>query len=399
LSRHIAGIAAEGSPQGGPSLHDPAAPPVARTTRVVFLMIGIGIAVWAPLVPEAKARLGLDQAQLGTLLLGLGIGGLVALPMAGPVVQARGPRVVMLAAGLVFCALLPALALAPTPWLLAATLVLLGACTGAVDIAMNAQAVAVENATGRTLMSGFHGAYSLGGVLGSLAMAGMLWAGMAPALCAALLGGACAVALVARAGSMLPRAPGAAPPRLMLPRGRLALIGALCFIAFLLEGTILDWSGVFIRFTLGMDASRAGLGFAALSVAMTLGRLTGDAVVRYLSPVPVLVAGAVLAAAGFGLAASVLTLPAFLAGCALIGLGVANMVPILFSAAGRMPDMPAGVAIAAAATPGYAGLLAGPVAVGWLAEASSLPLAFAALGALALLPGLAARQALAVRRG
>jgi MFS family permease len=375
----------ESPPQGGLFASGAAAAPaVGFTTRVVFLMIGIGIAVWAPLVPHAKARLGLDEGSLGTLLLALGIGGLIALPLAGPLVQARGPRVVMLAAGLVFCALMPCLALAPTPWALALALGLFGACTAAVDIAMNAQAVEVERATGRTLMSGFHGAYSLGGLLGSLGMMGLLAAGVAPALCAALLGGACAAALVLRAGSMLPRAENAEPPRLILPHGRLGVIGGLCFVAFLLEGTILDWSGVFIRFELGQEAARAGLGFAALSVAMTLGRLTGDAVVRRFAPLPVLVAGSCCAAAGFLLAAGAPGLWVFVAGCALVGLGVANMVPILFSAAGRMPGMAPGAAIAAAATPGYAGLLAGPVAVGWVAHATTLPLSFVMLAGLAL---------------
>jgi MFS family permease len=368
---------------------------------VVFLMIGVGIAVWAPLVPDAKARLGLDDAQLGTMLLGLGIGGLVALPVAGPLVQARGPRAVMLVAGLAFCTLMPCLALAPAPWLLAVALALLGACTGAVDMAMNAQAVAVETATGRTLMSGFHGAYSFGGLAGSLAMTGLLGAGLAPAWCAGLLGAACALALVLRAGSMLPRARDAEPPRLVWPRGRLAGIGALCFVAFLLEGTILDWSGVFIRFVLRQDAAWAGLGFAALSLAMTAGRLTGDALVRRFAPVAVLATGSGLAAAGFALAALApalplslpLSLPAFLGGCAIAGLGIANMVPILFSAAGRIPGVATGAAIAAAATPGYAGLLAGPVAVGWVAQATSLPAAFLGLAALASVVGLAARAA------
>ena len=387
------GLVENGPPQGENISPDPAArPAVAWTTRLVFLMIGVGIAVWAPLVPDAKARLGLDDAQLGTLLLGLGIGGLLALPLAGPLVQWRGPRAVMLGAGLAFCALLPALALAPSPLLLAGALVLLGACTGAVDIAMNAQAAAVESATGRTLMSGFHGAYSVGGMLGSLTITVLLSQGVAPAWCAGLLGAGCAVALVVRAGSMLPGAADAGAQRLVLPRGRLAALGALCFIAFLLEGTILDWSGVFIRFVLGQDAARAGLGFAALSVAMAAGRLSGDAIVRRFAPVPVLVAGSALACAGFALAAWWHSLAAFMIGCGLIGLGVANMVPILFSAAGRTPKMAAGAAIAAVATPGYAGLLAGPVAVGWVAEATSLPAAFAGLALLAALVGVAARR-------
>ena len=385
---------AKGPPQGGPFSSDLAArPAVAWTTRLAFLMIGIGIAVWAPLVPEAKSRLGLDDGALGTLLLGLGIGGLLALPISGPLVQARGPRVVMLAAGLPFCALLPCLALAPSPGLLGVALVLLGGCTAAVDIAMNAQAAAVEAATRRTLMSGFHGAYSLGGLVGSLAMTALLASGLAPAWCAALLGGSCALALVLRAGSMLPRAQDAEPPRLILPRGRLAAIGALCFVAFLLEGTILDWSGVFIRFVLGEAASRTGLGFAAMSVAMTLGRLTGDRLVRRFGPVRVLAVGGVLAGCGFALAAASPALPHFLAGCLLVGLGVANMVPVLFSAAGRTPGMSPGQAIAAAATPGYAGLLAGPVAVGWVAEATTLPVAFAGLAGIALLVAAGARVA------
>ncbi len=387
-------LATKGLPQGGPFSSVLAArPAVAWSTRLVFLVVGIGFAVWAPLVPDAKARLGLDEARLGTLLLGLGIGALAALPAAGPLVQWLGPRRVMLGAGVVFCALMPLLALAPSALALALLLAGFGASTAAVDIAMNAQAVEVERATGRMLMSGFHGAYSLGGVAGSLAMTVLLAAGATPAWSAGLLGAGCAAALLLCARSMLPRAQDAQAPRLVLPRGRLALIGGLCFVAFMLEGSILDWSGVFIRFVLGLDAARAGLGFAALSVAMTAGRLSGDAVVRHFAPVPVLVAGAGLAAGGYLLAAAADALPAFVAGCALVGLGLANMVPILFSAAGRVPGMPAGMAIAAAATPGYAGLLVGPVAVGWVAHATSLPLAFAALGALALVVGAFARIA------
>lgn len=388
--------AAKGPPQGGlfssgDAADGAAKPAVGLSTRMVFFMVGIGFAVWAPLVPDAKARLALDDGALGTLLLGLGVGSLAALPFAGPLVQAQGPRRVILAAGLAFCALMPALAAAPSAWVLAALLAAFGASTACVDVAMNAQAVLVEKATGRTLMSGFHGAYSLGALAGSLAMTGLLAAGLAPVACAALLGGGCALALGLRAGSLLPGSRDAERPRLMLPRGRLAALGALCFAAFLLEGTILDWAGVFIRFELGEAASRAGLGFAALAVAMTVGRLGGDAVVRRMGPVAVMAAGGALAAGGFALAAGTPALPAFLTGCALVGLGVANMVPVLFSAAGRMPGMAPGAAIAAAATPGYAGLLAGPVAVGWVAEATSLPIAFAGLAALAVVVAMSSR--------
>ena len=360
----------------------------------MFLVTGIGTAVWAPLVPEAKLRLGLDEATLGLMLLALGGGAVATMPVAGYLIQRLGGRAVMLAGGLVFCATMPVLAVAPSVVLLVLALALFGGALGAVDIAMNTQAVVVERGAGRAMMSGFHGAFSLGGLAGAAAMSLLRYAGLSPLGCAATMALACTALLLSQVRGMLPvEGADAGGPRFALPRGRLVLIGTLCAVAFLLEGVVLDWSAVFLRFSRNADAAAAGLGYAAFSLTMTVGRLTGDAVVRRFRPVPVLVAGSLLAASGFLLAAVVPGIAPALLGFALVGVGAANIVPLLFAAAGRIPGMSPGVAISAVATPGYAGLLAGPAVVGFLAGQAGLAMALAAIGLLTLSIAATARRA------
>lgn len=366
----------------------------------MFLVTGIGTAVWAPLVPEAKLRLGLDDASLGLMLLALGGGALATMPAAGYLIQRLGGRAVMLGCGLTFCAVMPALAVAPSVLLLVAALAIFGGALGAVDIAMNAQAVVVERADGRAMMSGFHGAFSLGGLTGAAAMSLLRYLGLSPLGCAATMGVVCAAMLLSQVRGMLPAGAKAAEadadgPSFVLPRGRLLLIGALCFVGFLLEGVVLDWGAVFLRFSRNADAAAAALGYAAFSLTMTIGRLTGDRVVARFRPVPVLVAGSLLAAAGFLLAATAPGVTPALLGFALVGLGAANIVPLLFAAAGRIPGMSPGVAMSAAATPGYAGLLAGPALVGFLAGEAGLPMALTAIGLLTLTVAFSARRAAA----
>jgi predicted MFS family arabinose efflux permease len=366
----------------------------ALATRAVFLVTGIGTAVWAPLVPEAKLRLGLDEASLGLMLLALGGGAVATMPVAGYLIQRFGGRAVMLAGGLAFCAVMPVLAVAPSVVLLVLALALFGGALGAVDIGMNAQAVVVERACGRAMMSGFHGAFSLGGLTGAAAMSLLRYLGLSPLGCAATMALACGALLLSQVRGMLPGGGvDVAGPGFVLPRGRLLLIGALCFTGFLLEGVVLDWSAVFLRFSRNADAAAAGLGYAAFSLTMTVGRLTGDAVVQRFRPVPVLVAGSVLAASGFLLAAGVPGVMPALLGFALVGVGAANIVPLLFAAAGRIPGLSPGVAMSAAATPGYAGLLAGPALVGFLAGEAGLPMALAAIGLLTLTVAATARRA------
>jgi len=176
-----------------------------------------------------------------------------------------------------------------------------------------------------------------------------------------------------------------------MPRGIVLVLGLLCFISFLAEGSMLDWSAVFLRDVRGFSAASAGIGYAAFSVAMALGRLTGDWIVARFGPVLTVRLGACTAAAGFLLASMLAWPPAALIGFVLVGLGAANIVPVMFGAAGRLPGTSPGMAIATVTTLGYAGLLSGPALIGFLAQISSLAVALAAVAGLLLLTAASAR--------
>ena len=332
---------------------------------------------WAPMVPFAKTHLGVDEGTLGLILLALGAGSMVAMPLAGVAIHYWGSRPVIVGAVVVACGTLPALAIHVTPLLLGSTLLVFGAALGAMDVAMNAQAIAVQHATGRSIMSGFHAFFSVGGLLGAAVMTALLRAGVSLLTAA----GSIAVALLAlglsQQARFLPDHGAAAGSGFKLvPSARVLLIGALCFISFLAEGAVLDWSAVFLRELRQVDLSMAGIGYAAFSVAMIVGRLTGDEVTNRLGTTRVLQVGASLCAAGFACVALIPDTAAALAGFVAVGLGAANIVPVLFSASGRVPGVPAGVALATVTTIAYAGLLIGPALIGFLADHTSLPVAF-----------------------
>lgn len=355
-----------------------------RATRLLFVLVGVATAAWAPLVPFVKERAGLDEHRLGLLLLGLGIGSILAMPVSGALAARFGFRAVI-GGGIALSGLsLPGLATLTDPLGLAACLAVFGAGLGAVDCVMNLQAVAVEKAAARPMMSGFHGFYSLGCILGSGAMAGLLALGLGLGPTAVLVAASLGIGFLAASPGILARGPVEGPAGFAWPRGRIWLLGILCFIVFLTEGQALDWSAVFLREHRGLPAAFAGLGFAAFSVTMTIGRLTGDRIVARLGPVVTLAGGGLVAAAGLGLVTAIDTSSSALLGYGLIGAGCANIVPVLFSAAGRDPDVPASVAIPAVTTLGYAGILVGPALIGFVAAATSLPFALAAIAILLL---------------
>ncbi|GJE18021.1 MFS transporter [Methylobacterium marchantiae] len=357
-----------------------------RSTRLLFLIVGFGIAAWAPLVPFVKARAGLDDGSLGLLLLCLGIGSLLGMPMAGALALRFGVRPMLIAAVALICLTLPLLALVSQPLPLAVALMLFGAGMGVLDCLMNLQAVMVERRAGHPLMSGFHGLYSLGCIVGAAGFSGMLSVGLSP-IGATLVVVACiAVALLAALPGILPAEGGErggdAGPPFAIPRGSVLLIGLLCFVVFLTEGSALDWSAVFLIQERGFAAFQAGLGYAAFALTMTVGRLTGDAIVSRIGRTRIVALGGLLAAAGLLLVIGVPSPAAGLLGYALVGAGCANIVPVLFTAAARQEVMPARLAIPAVTTLGYAGILVGPAAIGFLAHVTSLSVAFLAVAAL-----------------
>ena len=362
-------------------------------TRLAFFIAGFAVSAWAPLIPFAKRRLALDDAQLGLMLLCLGIGSVLMMPLAGGLAARFGCRRTILAAGTVICLCLPALMLAPSIPMLAAALAVFGASLGVLDVVMNLQAVIVERASGRAMMSGFHGMYSVGGIAGAGGVAGALTWGASPLVAITDTAVLAALLLAAARGGLLAQSGEGDHPAFALPRGRVLLVGAVCFAMFLSEGAVLDWSAVFLSTVRHADPATAGFGYVAFAATMTLGRLTGDRIVQTLGAFRVVVCGTLVAAAGFALAILSASPMAGLAGFALVGAGAANVVPVMFSAAGRQHDMPTHLAVAAVTTMGYAGVLLGPAALGFVAKATSLPMAFGLLVALLLCVAGAARQA------
>ena len=346
----------------------------------LFFVNGAILASWVPYVPMVKQRLGIGDGLLGVVLLFMAIGALGALPFAGTLVGRLGSRTVSVGAGLGLCLSLPLPILAPTPFLVALALLFFGAFNSTLDVAMNAQAVEVEQRRGRALMSSFHAMFSVGGLAGALLSSVIAAAGVGAAdhiLAAALLG---SVAILIARSALIAVAPSPSPVFVRPTRGLLGL-GVLALCALLAEGAIGDWSAVYLMDSRGASQSVAAAGFAAFSLAMAGGRFAGDHVARRLGAACLLRLSGALAAGGLLLALIVKEPVIAIAGFGLVGLGVANLIPVIFSAAGRAYAVAPGHGLAAVATTGYVGFLAGPPAIGLAAEVAGLP---AALGIVAL---------------
>ena len=350
--------------------------------RALFFVGGFGSASWAPLVPYLKARLAIGDDVLGMLLLCVGIGSLVTMPASGTAAERFGCRRVLLTAGTLFAMMLLGLSVVDVLPLAVVLLLLFGASMGAIDTVVNIAAVLVEQASGKRLMSGFHGFWSVGGFVG----AGLfgLWVGTvgltpwaSTVIAAAIIA---AVMLVARSG-LLPYGGGGGGALIAIPRGIVAFIGAIACIAFLVEGAVMDWGGVFLTTVRGMDMAMAGTGFAIFSAAMLVMRLTGDAIVSRLGQRAVVLGGTLCTMLGF---LGVIYAPgaAMYLGFFAIGVGAANVVPVFYSLLGRQDVMPLSTAVPAVSTLGYLGVLMGPAAIGFLAHAIGIADAFLFLALL-----------------
>ncbi|SFD07762.1 MFS transporter [Streptomyces aidingensis] len=374
-----------------------------RTALTAFFALdGFVFAGWVVRIPSVKEQTGASPGALGLALLGVSAGAVVTMSLTGLLCRRLGSHPVTVAAGalLAFSVALPAHA--HSALTLGLVLLVFGVGFGAVNVAANSAAVDLVAALGRPVMPAFHAAFSLGGMagaglgglvagelsaarhLGLLALAGLLTAGFAGRMLLARPAPGPAKPAPRSAG---PRPAGAAPGR----RPHRAAVHGLGFIALCTaygEGALADWSALHLRETLGAAPSTAALGYAVFALAMTVGRLTGPALLARLGETRALVAGGAAGAAGMLLGSLAPTVWAALAGFVLTGLGLANIFPIAIGRAGALAG-PSGVATAS--TVGYGGLLLGPVAIGFLAEWLTLA---AALTTVALLCAVAAATAL-----
>jgi predicted MFS family arabinose efflux permease len=318
---------------------------------------------------------------------------MIAMPISGALSTRFGCRTVILACGLVVALLLLPLSFSSSGILMALSLFAFGAAVGACEVAMNIQAVIVEKGADRPLMSGFHGCFSLGGFAGAGSMSVLLSLGASPFAATAVIVIALVVILfvASRRNLTYGNEGGADSPLFVMPHGIVIFIGFLCFVIFLAEGAMLDWSGQFLVSQRGFDPTTAGTGYSAFAVAMTIGRFAGDWIVARLGRARVMLLGGLGVTLGFLVAVLAPVDEASLLGFVLIGLGASNIVPVLYTATGAQTVMSPSHAVAAITTIGYAGILVGPAAIGPVSDWTSLSFAFALIGILVLTIPLSAR--------
>ncbi|MBX3604083.1 MAG: MFS transporter [Piscinibacter sp.] len=354
---------------------------------------------WGAQVPAVKQHYGLDEGELSVALLAAAAGAVLCLFSAGALVARFGVRHCVLAGGVLLCLVLAAVLQFESYGVLLALMLLLGAGSALFDVAINSDGNHLESRSGRKVMSGLHAMFSLGGMAGALLVAGLYRLALPPATQLALVGLAL-LPLTAVAAQALTsdRADSEdAPAPVAWPRGVLLWMGLLTSLCMVAEGAMYDWSALYVHQELRTNAAFGALGFAAFSAAMALGRLFGDRVRERLAPAALLRASGTLAALGMALALSVGVPWVALLGFMLVGLGLANVVPVLFAAAAQVPGVSAPTGVAAVSSVGYMGFMVGPPLIGALAHHSSLTLALWTVAVFAVAMALAARRVLARR--
>ena len=364
------------------------------STRFSFFGLGFATAAWAPLIPFAQQRLHFNHADFGLLLLCSGLGAMLAMPATGKIVQRIGCRVPIGFALLLLAVLLPSLSLWTSPLMMAITLFLFGTAAGSLGVALNIQAVVVEKNSLKSLMSGFHGMASLGGLAGVLTITALL----ALSISAVMSAFAVSLLLVIIIFLSVPYSIKAVENtsleasskvkksiRQRLPQPLIILIGIACFIIFMTEGAAMDWSGIYLTQQYGVNAAFAGLAYTFFAIAMTTGRFTGDYLIRYFGEKKLLTYSAICATLGLALVSIAPYWWLVLVGYTLVGTGCSNIVPIMFSRAGRQTVMPSAVALSCVSTMAYTGILVGPAFIGMVSELIGLSTVFMALSGLLLL--------------
>lgn len=368
----------------------------AWATRANFFYSGFLFATWGVHVPTVRAHYGLGEQALAMAMLASGVGALLGLTQAGRAIGRLGARPVVLGSGLAVALSIAALLWTANYLVLMATMVIFGFASGLLDVAINAEATELEHATSTKLMSGFHGMFSLGGMAGAAAGSALLAAQVTPTahlLGVALLG---ALALVVATTLMLPfqPAPGEVAGGFELPRGSLLLLGVLAALGLIAEGAMYDWSVLYLNRELGSPQQYAALAYASFSAAMAAARFGGDWVRERMAPARLMRWSAAVAAAAMALTLLIAQPWVALIGFALVGVGLANVVPVIFSAAARMPGVTAAHGIASVSSVGYLGFMVGPPLIGVIAQRSSLGVALVVVVVFAATLAIAARRAL-----
>ncbi|MEO0635467.1 MAG: MFS transporter [Pseudomonadota bacterium] len=356
----------------------------------VFFLLGAEMAVWAVMVPLIRLKFGWDEAELSRLLLAFGAGAILAVPTASYILKRRRHGQVTRMFGYMSLPLIGFVGIVSNVPALFVLVFAQGCLLAVTDIAMNANAVELEDEAGRPIVSSFHAWFSLGGFLGVLfgPMAAFFGLAQMGALSAAGLVLAFTILqthLLNRPVKTVEAAPSRGAGWWRNIKWIILVLALANLTAYALEGTVVDWSGVYIEKVLGAEPAQYGLGFAVFSVAMAVMRFSGDALRARFGARRLLAFSCIVSAIAYAWVASVPTVWAALPAYALLGVGLANLVPILFVAAARVPGVTAGSGIALVAGLGYVGFLTFPPVVGFLATFYGLDTVFLGLAVIAAL--------------
>lgn len=353
-------------------------------TLLCFYGLGLCTAAWAPLIPYAQQRLHLNHAEFGGLLLCGGLGSMIAMPATGLIIQKLGCRSVIAVLLVLLFMTLPVLSLVQTSHMMAIGLFIFGSAAGGLGVAINLQAVIVEKNLSLNMMSSFHGMCSLGGLSGVMLMTLLLAFGLSPVTCAFLVSGLMlTLALIAVPHSLSKQETGdqsvdaeEKTKAWMMPKPLILMFGLMCFIAFLTEGSAMDWSGIYLINQFKIDTAFAGLAYTFFAIAMTIGRFSGQYLQRVVGEYKVVFYGAVLATTGLVLVILAPNWSLAVLGYLLMGFGCSNIVPIIFSQVGRQTVMPKAKALSYVSTMAYSGVLVGPALIGLGSELIGLTMVF-----------------------
>ncbi|MEO6014883.1 MAG: MFS transporter [Devosia sp.] len=371
-------------------------PSTLRRARIavtaLFVAFGVNVGMWAAHIPVVKDRLAIDPATLGLALLAAAFGTIVSQPALGMLMARTGSR----PAAMVFPALaaigMGAVISSPSLPLLFVFCFLVGASWGGCNVAMNTQAGEVEAARSRPTMSSFHAGFSIGSLAGTALGGLLIGAGWGNGLGAAAVAAANVLVVLIAIPSLLASQPTPGGSVFVAPNRALIGLGVLAFLAFLVEGGMVDWSGVLLAVEKGANPAWAAAGFGCFTAMMALGRIVGNSAAERLGRRTLLIGGGTLIALGILVAVLSPWTLLSIAGLAIVGLGASNIVPILMSAAAQTPGMAPSVAIGSVATMLLAGFLVGPPLIGFVSNASSLNVGFGLLaipGAVVVIAGFA----------
>ncbi len=369
-----------------------------RATKIVFFICGLGLSSWAPMVPFVKQNLNIDETELGFLLLMLGLGALIMMPLSGFLMKKFGSRKVIAVGCTIVACFLPVLLLVPSFGAMLIVLLLFGSGIGMVDVAMNAHGIQVQNIYGKPIMSSLHGLFSVGGILGALGIGFLIKLGLEPIHAAIFISLVLIILILSQYKQLFDYLFEKTTIVTFTDKSqstetnqvnenpwlntKVLLLGFMCFTIFLSEGAMLDWSALFLNTSKNISLEFAGFGYACFSISMAFIRLVGDKIVDKLSSKFIVVGGCIIAVLGLLMMVCFDILPLILLGFVFLGIGASNIVPIFFSEGGKVNGVSSNASISTITTLGYAGQLVGPALLGFIAHHFSMEIAFITIAGL-----------------